>query len=259
MFKFKYLLFFPLLAILCAGSCSENRAKSGDPSNFKYTWETVYMDSTWNDIKNPAATEVIAKYSNLLAPLQEIIGYSEGEYGSDSPESPLSNFIADMLRECAEKFTGEKVDLSMLNFGGIRTSLPKGAVRVYDIYSILPFDNRLVVLDIRGSQLRKLIEKYAKRGKTEAFSNVELVIDNFKLTKANIDGKPLDDNKLYKFASIDFLLDTEGGLRPYSENVTGSNIFIRDAVVNYIREMKGNILLKKDGRVTVKNCMRDKK
>jgi len=228
-------------------------------AQIKYSWTTVAMDATWGDIKDFTATKIISKYEPMVAPLMEIIGYSEDEYDKGIPEGPLSNFAVDVIRAVAEKETGSKVDVAMTNFGGIRTSLPKGAVRVYDVYSIFPFDNYLVTFDILGADLDKFLRNMASRGRVEALSNVQVVFDGRTLESLTVGGEPIDPGKIYRFATINFLMD--GGDRlsvgGYAKNITNlENIFIRDAIVDYIREMtaRGEIIsLKNDGRVIVKN------
>lgn len=202
-----------------------------------YKWTTVQMDKTYDEIKDDRATKIIAKYSPKLAPLQEIIGYSKEEYTSHRPESPLSNFAVDIIREKAEEIFNTKVDLAMTNFGGIRTSLPKGAVRVYDIYSIFPFDNTIVVFDIKGSDLLPLFKQLARR--MEALSNVKMVVMDRKLKSVEIGGQPLDPDRTYKFTTINFLLEGGDGvqIKNYAKNLQESEIFIRDAIIDYIRKM----------------------
>ncbi|MBQ5438152.1 MAG: hypothetical protein IIU34_00785, partial [Bacteroidales bacterium] len=89
--------------------------------SFTWKWTPVSIDSTFDDIRDLRATEIIAKYSPQVEPLQEIVGYSEDEYSARPPESPLSNFAVDVIKAIAEKKTGEKVDIALTNFGGIRT------------------------------------------------------------------------------------------------------------------------------------------
>ena len=222
--------------------------------SFTWKWTPVSIDSTFDDIRDLRATEIIAKYSPQVEPLQEIVGYSEDEYSARPPESPLSNFAVDVIKAIAEKKTGEKVDIALTNFGGIRTSLPKGAVRVYDIFSIFPFDNYLVTFDIKGSDLRRFLDQMISRRRVEALSGVEIVITGNKADKLDVAGAPLDDNRVYKFATINFLMDGGDGvvLSDVAFNRKDTGIWIRDAIVEYLREKmeKGEtIALKPDGRI----------
>lgn len=228
-------------------------------AQINYSWKTVAMDASWGDIKDLTATKIIGKYAPMVEPLMEIIGYSDAEYDKGTPEGPLSNFAVDVIRAVAEKEIGAKVDLAMTNFGGIRTSLPKGAVRVYDIFSIFPFDNYLVTFDILGADLDKFLRNMASRGRVEALSNVQVVFDGYNLESLTVGGEPIDPVKNYKFATINFLMDTAGRMSvgDFAKNINHlEHVFIRDALVAYIKEMtvRGEtISLKNDGRVIVKN------
>lgn len=221
---------------------------------FTYKWTPVPMDSTWDAARDLRATQIIEKYNPQVAPLQEIIGYSAAEYDKHRPESGLSNFAADVIKAMAAKKTGRHVDIALTNFGGIRTSLPKGAVRVYDIFSIFPFDNYLVVFDIKGSDLRRFLERMISRRRVEALSGVEIVISGDKADKLNVAGAPLDDTRTYTFATINFLMDGGDGvvLSDVAFNRDDTGVWIRDAIVEYLKEQMARgerIVLEPDGRV----------
>ena len=223
-------------------------------AQFTYKWTPVPMDSTWDEMKDLRATQTIEKYSAQVAPLQEIIGYSEDEYDRHRPESGLSNFAADVIKAIAEKKTGDHVDIALTNFGGIRTSLPKGAVRVYDIFSIFPFDNYLVTFDIKGSDLRRFLDQMIARRRVEALSGVEMVITGRQADKLFVAGAPIDDERIYKFATINFLMDGGDGvvLSDVAFNRKDTGIWIRDAICEYLRDQMARgekIDLHPDGRV----------
>ena len=229
-------------------------AASPAGAQFTYKWTPVPMDSTWDTMKDFRATQTIEKYSAQVAPLQEIIGYSEDEYDRRRPESGLSNFAADVNKAIAEKKTGDHVDIALTNFGGIRTSLPKGAVRVYDIFSIFPFDNYLVTFDIKGSDLRRFLDQMIARRRVEALSGVEMVITGRQADKLFVAGAPIDDERIYKFATINFLMDGGDGvvLSDVAFNRKDTGVWIRDAIVEYLREQMARgekIVLQPDGRV----------
>ena len=241
----KRILLFAVLLLACLGDAA---------AQFTYKWTPVPMDSTWEAMKDFRATMVIEKYSSQVAPLQEIVGYSEAEYDKARPESGLSNFAADVIRAVAEQKTGEKVDIALTNFGGIRTSLPKGAVRVYDIFSIFPFDNYLVTFDIKGSDLRRFLDQMIARRRVEALSGVEMVITGKQADKLLVGGEPIDDGHVYKMATINFLMDGGDGLvlSDVAFNRKDTGVWIRDAIVEYLKEQMARgekIVLQPDGRV----------
>lgn len=224
-------------------------------AQFTYRWTPVPIDSTWDDIKDMKATRIISKYSDMVEPLNEILCYSSDEFTKRRPESGLSNFAADAIVSIAEKATGLPVDLGMINFGGIRTSLPKGAVRVYDVFSVFPFNNTVVVVDIKGSKLKKFLGRIST-GWIEAFSNVEFLVDGGEVRKLNVAGAPIDDERIYRFATVNFLLNGGDGisLGKTVESVFDTGILIRDGISDLLREKgaRGEVLdLQPDGRVKI--------
>ena len=62
-------LFLILIAALFLVGCS------GSHSVKSYTWERITVDSTYDEMEDPSATEAIAKYKDLVDPLQEITIY----------------------------------------------------------------------------------------------------------------------------------------------------------------------------------------
>lgn len=225
-------------------------------------WSVITMDSTWTPDGRSASHEIIAKYKPTIDSLHLVIGHSKKELVKNPPESPLSNLAADIILSQAQKYLdkkgiNEKIDLALTNFGGIRTSLPKGDISVADVLSVFPFDNRIVILEIEGKYISQLIENFARRNRVEALSGVELVIRKNEVEKFLIGGKPVDDEKIYRFATIDFLF--KGGdsvyTLKYATDAIETGIILRDAVMEYIKDLTTSgkdIDAESDARVIIK-------
>jgi len=118
------------------------------------------------------------------------------------------------------------------------------------------------VLDVKGSTLRKLFERFAS-GKYEALSGVRMKADNGKMTECLVAGKPLDDKRTYKLATIDFLVTGGDGI-DFGDGILARNdtgVLLRDAYISYLKDMMaaGKTLdLKEDGRMIVTNPIRRK-
>ena len=157
----KKILFAAALAgVLC--SC-------GSKGYTSYSWEYHELDAAYDRGTNEAVQQAISAYDSLMAPLQEIVCYSKDVYSKGFPESGLSNFAVDALRDYACKYSGSQIDIGLLNFGGIRTDLPKGAVRVYDIVSIFPINNYLTRSAVYAFQ--KAVDNSLVVTLAEAFDN----------------------------------------------------------------------------------------
>lgn len=244
------ILSLSVLMLLCAAPVTY--------AQLKYEWKPVQIDSTWDTGKDMTANKIISKYEPMVTPLMEIVGYSAAEYSKERPESELSDFTADILRESAADAVGYNIDLAMMNFGRIRTSLPKGAVRVYDIMSIFPFNNYIVVLDVKGSDLKEIFNSMVQHRRYEVYSNVKMITENNKIVKLEVGGAPIKDNKIYKLATLDFIYQggDSFGLKGMTGNPVSTDILVRDAVARYISKMteRGEtIKLKDENRVQIKD------
>ena len=130
------------------------------------------------------------------------------------------------------------MDLAITNTGGIRVDIAKGDVLLDDIVSMLPFANYLCYVQIPGSELRGVFEFMAEKG-VQCISGARLVIKDKKLVSAVIGGEPLDDERLYGVATIDFLLDGGDGykLARGAQDYMITDVKIGEAVLADIREM----------------------
>jgi 2',3'-cyclic-nucleotide 2'-phosphodiesterase (5'-nucleotidase family) len=225
--------------------------------SFSYKWQRVAMDTLYETNNISQIDKIIAKYSPGIEPLMEIVGYSSEEMMKKNPESGLSNFTADVLIYSAAPYLkeGDKV-LALSNFGGIRSALPKGPIRKYDIYSVYPFDNMMVIVDIKGSSLRKIFNKFAKSGSFQALGGVEIVVEDNEMTRCNVAGEPLDDSTIYRLVTLDFLIDGGDSMNIGSDaiKIERTDLFVRDGVINYIKDKTAHNYIfdnKGDGRVKI--------
>ncbi len=227
----------------------------------KAEWSRVKMDSTWNS-STGKATEVIDKYRPSVDSLLLPIGATVEELTAYPPEDKLSNLAGDIMlafgNEWLAKSIGPdvKADMSITNFGGIRASMPCGTVTSFDVISIFPFDNKIMILDLEGKYVRMLMENFAKRARVEAMGGVRLKIDHNDLVECTVAGEPIDDSRIYKVVTIDFLLgggDSVYALK-YASKVEDTGLYMRDVVIDYIKALTAagkKVEAAKDGRAVV--------
>jgi len=118
-----------------------------------------------------------------------------------------------------------------------------------------------VLISMKGSQVRELFNAFA-RTRVEVLGGVSLKINNRSVTELLINGKPLDDKKIYRIATIDFLLSGGDKVSALKDNlkVNFSGITVRDVILRYIDVFTRNgepIPAKTDGRVTVDKASGD--
>lgn len=141
-------------------------------------------------------------------------------------ECIFGNLIADSMLEFARKFG---VQIAFMNGGGIRASIPKGPVNQAQLKDVLPFEKTLVLLKVKGSVVRQIIEHGVafvddrKNDNTGRFLQVaglkysfdprkprgKRVIDIAVIDASTNKTVPLDLTKIYGVATNNYLV--EGG------------------------------------------------
>lgn len=67
------------------------------------------------------------------------------------PESDLGNLLSEILLKKSAEYAKQKVDYAIINFGGIRIpQLPAGNVTLSKAFELMPFDNKIVLLNFNG-------------------------------------------------------------------------------------------------------------
>lgn len=193
-----------------------------------------------------------------MARVKDVIGYSTNAMKTSYPESALSNWFVDLLMAKVGELSGKKVDVGIVNFGGIRVDMPQGDIILDDMLSMFPFKNQLVYVEHTGQQIRTILEEMAAR-KFQVLGGVRVVADGDKLLSAEIDGEPIDDDKVYGLATISFLLDGGDGLTLQKNALSVTRfdtVDVIDAVLEYVyaETAAGRpIEYETDGRVVVKD------
>lgn len=120
-------------------------------------------------------------------------------------------------------------DIGFQNAGGVRIDIPAGDFTIADAYTVLPFANTMVTLDITGAEIRQSLEEGVANfqdngGSTGSFPYAYGLRWGLDLTKpfgsrfSNIEvlrrgeslWAPLDDGATYKLTTNNFLVDNGG-------------------------------------------------
>ncbi|PYS57775.1 MAG: hypothetical protein DMF76_21335, partial [Acidobacteria bacterium] len=115
------------------------------------------IDSSIPD--DPAVDQMLAVYTPKVRALDTILGKLKGELKKGGMGAgSLGNFVADGMRAQASARLGKRIDLAIMNGGGLRrNTISEGELRARDIFELLPFENALVTLDLSGEQILKLL------------------------------------------------------------------------------------------------------
>lgn len=172
---------------------------------------------------------------SLNATMDKVIGFSNTNLNKKQPESGLGNFMADAMRVMAEKKFNKKIDGAFMNDGGIRSYIPKGNITVGKIFELMPFDNLVVVQEVKGSVFQQFLDKTAADGGWPVSAGITMGIKDKKAVNVTINGKPLDVNASYTIVNSDYVANG-GSDCTMLKGIPFSNkgYLLRDALIEFV-------------------------
>lgn len=232
------------LVIFILGTSVFCSAQNYSKPNFQYGYQLVCMDSSFDKLVDPALDAYLQKKRlQLSKKMDVVIGTCPQTMNSFAPQSPLSNFLTDMLLNSSALYQKDgaftHLDLAVLNFGGIRTQISAGNVTVGNIYAVSPFDNYLVFIELKGIELKKIFARFNPQKDNAPFAGVKVRYENGSPIVTLPDGSPILDDYIYKMVTVDFIAD--GGDQIMSgvlfERKVLSDIALKDFIILEIQKM----------------------
>ena len=200
-----------------------------ESGSYKIVGQSNKLIPVTRDIPEDKATaKVVSKYYDPIArEYGRTIGKATATFYDDrAHESTALNLVCDAIREKA------KTPISFYGYGGIRADLLAGPIKAWDVATVLPFKNKIVILDMPGSKLKWIIDDLTYK---PGVSGMTYHTVSKKLVEAKLpDGTPIEDNVIYQVATIDWLQGLYFEDIPFREiNATSYS-----AVVDYIKAHK---------------------
>jgi len=249
-FMMNKILTFTLLLLLI--SCSGTRLAVTGMKGMR-----IPVDQTVTIQQDNPIVKMIQPYKlSLDATMNEVIGYAPVAMRSHAPESLLSNYAADIYRESASDYLKKPVDIAIVNLGGLRTSIPAGNVTIRKMYELMPFENELMIIGVKGSNLIPLFHRMAAVG-GEGIAGMRFDISNKKAENIEVGGKPFDPERIYLIATNNYLSEGNDNMPELrlQESLVKTGIKVRDMLTSYIRNATaaGKMVESKiEGRITKK-------
>ena len=219
----------------------------------------IVVDKKYDTKPNSESQQIVLTYKNKVDSIMSpVIGHSLTDMSAERPESKLSNLVADILRESTTAYLGKMADVAVINMGGLRSSLPKGDVTYGNIFEITPFENTLCILTMSGKEIREVFENIASvYGEGLSGAQLEITKEG-KLLSAKIAGEEIEDNKIYKVATLDYLAegnDKMVAFKKIKDRLQPDGATLRQIFLDYVisNNAKGGKLDSKvEGRIVVK-------
>jgi len=208
--------------------------------------------------------------------MKQIVGYTDAmltvmQPDADPPvrivrnaETNLGDLITDAYRETMG------ADVALMNGGGIRDNIAAGNVTMGDLQRVMPFGNQVCMIEVTGQQLLDALEVGLclwpeENGSFMHVSGLTYQIDtsvdshvlldedgmfvsvdgDYRAVNVTVGDEPLDPERSYKLAGIDYMLLQGGsGLSMFEGCKVLRNDGVSDlqVVVDYITENLGGVI-----------------
>ncbi|MDR3248785.1 MAG: 5'-nucleotidase C-terminal domain-containing protein [Treponema sp.] len=250
----------------------EGRLSVVDGKLAGFDWKPVEINN-----KDATAYAADSEVAALIAPykekadlaLKEVVGEAAEEFVFGNrltryQETALGNIVTDANVWYFKTAYNQEVDFAFHNGGNIRAPLAKGPITQEDILTILPFENYLYIVSLKGSDVIELFNfigtvPQGAGGFPQFSREVRYTIDKTPgqdkgvIKDLSIGGVPVDPNKTYRFCTNDYLLGGGDGYVALtrSENPFNTSLLLSYVVIEYIKSQGGVISPSLDGRLTV--------
>jgi len=152
--------------------------------------------------ENEELIKLIEPYkSDLDTKINEVLCYNPRvlDKRESKLESSLGNLLADVCFEAGDSILrsvkGTPLDFAVFNYGGMRAPIQKGDVTIEDIFQLMPFENRLVIVELNPDQVRALIDYVIRQRQAHPISGIRIALDKGRAPKVWIGKKIWDPSK----------------------------------------------------------------
>lgn len=205
------------------------------------------------DASDPDIDSIIAHYAEQSrAHFSKVVGSTTVDLmRNPTAESNVGDLVADAMRESSH------TEIAFMNSGGLRIDIPAGDIDLEKVYTLLPFDNLLVSMDLTGEQVKKVLEQSAQssRGLLQTsglrFRIVRNSAEGNHVRDLTVNGAPIQMDKTYRVVTNDFLAVGGDQFTIFQE---GKNLaygdVLRDSLAHYL-EKHSPVSPRVDCRVTI--------
>ena len=218
---------------------------------------TTYADAGPGLTPDTAVAALVSQAETAVAPLTErVVATAQSDIlraQNDAGESALGNLIADSQRATMG------TDFAFMNPGGIRADIYAGQVTWGNLYTVQPFNNYLVKMELTGQQVYDVLnqqwfnQSYAKilqiSGLTYTWDNSRP--ENDRVVEVRKDGVAIDLNAVYSVTANNFISDGGDNFIAFKQGIDKvvGPVDV-DALTAYMQNLAQPVSAQIEGRIT---------
>jgi 2',3'-cyclic-nucleotide 2'-phosphodiesterase (5'-nucleotidase family) len=230
--------FVLLLTLIFSLSCSQNKFYI-DRIEGK---EIKILNSK---IKDQKLEQIIQPYKTKIEnDLNKNISFSTEDLDKNGVwQCSIGNLLADITYQKSnyifKKRFNQNIDICLLNYGGIRSIIPKGNISIRNAYEVMPFENSAIVIKLKGDKILNLIEYFITEKKAHPLFGLTFEIDNNnKPFNILIQGQSLKTDHFYHVVTSDYLANGGDKMDFFIQNEGKFELDykLRNILIDYLSE-----------------------
>ena len=214
--------------------------------------EKEYQVPEIENFIKPYREHINKDLDSVLAYCPQTLDKSSGKW-----QTTIGNLMADvtlmrgnLVFQAREKMN---IDICLLNSGGIRSILPKGNVTARNAFEIMPFENSLVIIALKGEQILEMVDYFIAEKKPHPLAGITFAIDKDNVAKnILVQGKPIQKETIYYVGTNDYLSNGGDNMDFFKKGVQKFDMDykLRNILIDYFKEVD-TIPVINDVRITV--------
>ena len=204
------------------------------------TQENIVIGQEIEDKKE--FVKLIAPYKEKLDDrMNQKISHTMIELNRMGDNSNLGALLSDYLLEGANDWAVKnkipKVDAAILNIGGIRNNISEGDILVRNIFEVMPFENEMVIVKMKGEDIQGIFDYYEKHQKNNPVAQLNIIVKDGKLVEGLINGERPQIGKTYYIATSDYLAMGGDSMYFFEKGETiKTDVILRNLFLEYFRK-----------------------
>lgn len=246
-------LFVIFLTFFLVAACGKQNYRVSKVEGKRITiTDKEKQDPQFENYIKPYREHINKDLDSILAYCPETLDKSSGKW-----QTTIGNLMADVtLQRGTTVFLAREkknIDLCILNHGGIRAILPKGNVTSRTAFEIMPFENSLVVIALKGEQILEMVDYFIATKKPHPLSGITFTIGKDNAAKnILVQGKPVEKETIYYVGTNDYLSNGGDNMNFFKKGIQKFDLDykLRNILIDYFKEVD-TIPMINDVRISV--------
>lgn len=236
-----YTIFVTTLTLSSLTSCKTK-------SYHNYLVEGKKIEINKDYAVNKSIESYISPYRNHInKDLDSVVSYCPETLDKNKGEwqTNIGNFMTDACMELANpvfmKQQNKQIDIILLNSGGIRSIIPKGNITKRNAFEVMPFENSLIVIALKGDQVKALAQHIITEKKPHPLNGLKIILNKENIiTNILFKDQPIDKDKIYYVGTSDYLANGGDNMSFFlkNEGAYDLNYKIRNVLIDYFYKHK---------------------